>query len=96
MFKHTSWKIRTPWKVIYSDGTTEEFNPFFLWRFGDGMAVVYTRHLWGAGIYWEWTIGTFSRIKTKFFNIGRLTLFIYHGSTDAYNPRLNKKINKGR
>jgi len=78
---------RHPWKEIYPDGTVVEFNPFFQWRFGDGMAEINTRYFWGIGVYWKWTVGIWSRIKTRFIKVGPLTFYVHYGYTKPYNPQ---------
>lgn len=78
---------RTYHKITYNDGTTEEFNPFFRWRFGSGMAEVSIKYDWGIGAMWKWTIGSWSRFKTRFVKIGPLTIYLHYGMTEPHNPQ---------
>lgn len=79
---------RTSRYIIYPPGVVVKFNPFLQWRFGDGTAEVWTRHYWGIGVHWKWTIGTFSRIKIRFVRLGRFTLYVRYGYTEKpYNPQ---------
>lgn len=77
---------RQAWTKTYSDGRVIKFNPFWRWRFGDGMYEISTRHDWAIGCLKGWRIGTWSRFKTAFINIGKLTLYVHMGRCEPYNP----------
>jgi hypothetical protein len=78
---------RTYHKITYADGRVEEFNPYWRWHFGQGMTEISTRHDWGIGIMWKWTIGTWSRYRTAYVQLGWFTIYAHYGRTDPHNPR---------
>lgn len=65
----------------------ERFDPWLCWSIGSRRVVIETRHSYGIGIMWGWRVGNFSRIRQRFIEIGPLTLILYCGICEAYNPR---------
>ena len=77
---------RQAWKKTYFNGDIIEFNPFWRWRFGNGMYEISTRYDWAIGCLYGWRIGTWSRYRTAFIDIGKLTFYVHMGQVEPHNP----------
>jgi hypothetical protein len=62
------------------------FNPLIVWHIEKGMFTFGFRGHYEIGFYYGYTIGNWSRIKTKFIKIFNLTIFINYGECEPYNP----------
>ena len=77
--------------TIHSDGTVIDYNPLICWNVQPGMAEISIRNTWAIGIMWKWTIGNWSRFKTWFGEIGKITIYVRYGYCEPYNPRARKE-----
>ena len=79
-------------KTIYKDGRVEIFDPLIRWFYQDGMGEIGIRGDWDIGFMYGWRIGDFSRLKTRFVEFGKLTLYIHTGQCKAHNPRTDEQM----
>lgn len=79
-------------KTTFNSGRTLEFNPFFTWHLERGMGWFGIRQRYEIGFYWGYKIGNWSRIKTRFIEIGKLTLFVHYGKREPWNPRTGETV----
>ncbi len=82
-----TYSHRQPRKYTYSDGRTERFDPFFRWIVTSGWIEFGIPNNNAIGLMWKYKKGDFSRVKTKWLEIGRLTLYVNYGTCKAHNPR---------
>ena len=62
------------------------FNPIFVWHIERGWLTFGIRGHYEIGFYYGYSIGNWSRIKTKFIKFSRLTIFVNYGEREPYNP----------
>jgi len=70
---------------------TRLFDPLICWHYENGMGTIGFRGNYSIGFYWQYRVGTWSRIKTRFARIGKLTLFIHYGECEPYNPMTGER-----
>ena len=74
-------------KTTYADGRVKIFDPLIRWRYQDGIGEIGIRGDWSIGFMYGWRVGEWSRLKTRFVEFGKLTLYVHMGPCKAHNPR---------
>lgn len=78
---------RNPYTRIVNGEVIEKFDPFFRWNIFDGFAQFYVRGNYGFSVLWKYRVGCWSRIKEKYFSIGRFTFILMLGECAPYNRK---------
>ena len=78
-------------QVTYSDGRVETFDPFLRWHLQTmrpGLLAEFGfRGDCSVGFMWLYRVGIYSRYRTVFLELWRLTLYCHFGVREPHNPR---------
>ena len=82
--------MRNRVETRYPDGRVEIFDPLIRWHAMEGMLEIGLRGDYAIGAMWGWKIGDYSWYRTKWIQVGRLTLYVHFGMREPWNPRTGK------
>lgn len=75
----------------YQDGSVETFDPLWCGHLqdidGGVLGEIGIRGGWAIGLMWLYRVGSYSTYRVRFFEIGRLTLYVHLGMREPHNPR---------
>lgn len=73
--------------IEYSNGLKAVFDPLVRWYFDKQTAEISFRGGYGIGVHRGLTIGTWSRYKTKWMQLGNFMIYLHLGECEPYNPK---------
>lgn len=79
-------------KTTFGNGEVREFNPLIVWHWDDAIHEIGFRGNYAIGYLWKFRIGSWSRIKTRFLELGPLTIYVHYGECEPYTPREKRAI----
>ena len=86
--------MRNYTRTTYSDGRVEVFDPLVCWHLQKmrpgWLGEIGLRKGWAVGFMLGFRVGDYSTYRTKFIEIGGLTLYVHAGKCAPHNPRERK------
>lgn len=82
--------VRSYRKETFANGWVREFDPWLRWHIEPPFFEVSLRGDYGLGAMRGFTIGHWSRRRTRWFTVGGWTFYVHLGACAPHNPHTGK------